>query len=138
MTWLLVAAAALVIITAIALLRRRALIITVQGNSMSPTYFSGDRLLVRRGRECRVGDVVVFQTPEPIKGSPPMLVKRVAAVAGDPVPDLVRPRIGDALVPSGRFVVLGDNAHSLDSRRLGYIHTDALRGVVVRHVKRAA
>ena len=105
---------------------------------MSPTYVNGDRLLVRRGSECQVGDVVVFDHPGGIFGSPPMLVKRVAAVAGDPVPEPVRPRVGVSPVPTGSIIVLGDNGHSLDSRSLGYIDTRTLRGVVVRQLSRAA
>jgi signal peptidase I len=138
MTWLVASVVVLAIIVTVVLVRRRSLLITVQGHSMSPTYFSGDKLVVRRRRTAQVGDVVVFDTPETVKGSPPMLVKRVVAVAGDPVPEAVRTTVDDAIVPIGRVVVLGDNAHSLDSRRLGYISTDALRGVVVRHLKKAA
>lgn len=138
MIWLLVGAVVLAGLATVVGIRRRSLLITVQGNSMSPTYRNGDRLLVRRGQECQVGDVVVFHHPRPIEGGPPMLVKRVAAVAGDPVPEEVRSRVDDSHVPPERLVVLGDSSHSLDSRNLGFIATGALLGTVVRQLARAA
>lgn len=136
MIWIVAAAVAFAMAAGLLLLRRHALIITVQGYSMAPTYFNGDRLVVRRGKTCRTGDVVVFRLAPPVPGAPPMLVKRVAAVAGDPIPDSVRPAVGadfDAdVVPPGQFVVLGDNSRSLDSRKLGLISLDRLVGRVTR------
>lgn len=120
------------------LVRRRSILITVQGHSMAPTYFNGDRLLVRRQRDCHVGDVVVFKLSHPVPGAPPLLVKRVVAVAGDEVPQEVRHTIDDPQVPQGRFVVLGDNVRSLDSRILGYIDTAAVLGVVVRRMSKTS
>lgn len=130
------AAVAAALLAAVVLLRRHAMIITVQGYSMAPTYFNGDRLIVRRGKTCCTGDVVVFRLAEPIPGAPPMLVKRVAAVAGDPVPSSVRPAVAAEVVPPGRFVVLGDNSQSLDSRKLGLIAIEHLVGTVRRTVRR--
>lgn len=134
MIWALVSAAGAVVVAvgALVLLRRRAMIITVEGYSMTPTYFHGDRLVVRRGKTCRTGDVVVFRLAEPVPGAPSMLVKRVAAVAGDPVPESVRPAVDADVVPPGEFVVLGDNGQSLDSRKLGLIPLDRLVGRVTR------
>lgn len=51
-------------------LRRRLLVVTVSGSSMSPTYCAGDRLLVRRtgiDQVCR-GEVVLVIRPE--QGAP--------------------------------------------------------------------
>ncbi|MFE2870073.1 S26 family signal peptidase [Embleya sp. NPDC059259] len=94
--------------------RRRYLVATVEGPSMEPTLFPGDRLLVRRTGRVRAGRVVVVRVPHPpvVAGLPPglrrldaavlaaipertdlapvpqgrLMVKRAVAVAGDPVP----------------------------------------------------
>jgi signal peptidase I len=134
MTWLLIAAGFAAGAVSVLLIRRRSILITVQGHSMSPTYFDGDRLVVKRQRTCEVGDVVVFRLAEPMPGMPELLVKRVVAVAGDEIPSGSMPPTGDLAVPPNRFIVLGDNARSLDSRRLGYIATEAMLGVVVRRL----
>lgn len=120
------------------LLRRRSMLVTVEGNSMAPAFFHGDRLVVRRLDRFAVGDIVVFKTPPSVEGGPPYLVKRVAAVAGDPTPAEVVDVVAEPTVPTGRFVVLGDNLHSLDSRRFGSIATDLMIGVVVRRLSPAA
>ncbi|MCP2324297.1 signal peptidase I [Hamadaea flava] len=116
------------------LARLRVKVITVKGQSMAPSYQHGDRLLMRRTRVCRRDDVVVFTSPIEIPMGPALLVKRVAAVPGDPVPEAARTRIGDAVVPPGQLVVLGDNQRSLDSRELGYIALDSVVGVVQRRL----
>jgi signal peptidase I len=120
-----------------AMLRRRLWVITVRGQSMTPTYRDGDRLLVwRPGRfRVRAGVVVVFAPPD--AGPPldvPWLVKRVVAVTGDQVPDDVRPVAGMARVPTGRLVVRGDGARSLDSRHFGLVDSGTVLGVVVRRL----
>ncbi|RKG48668.1 S26 family signal peptidase [Corallococcus sp. AB011P] len=122
--------------------RRRWLVVTVRGNSMAPTLRDGQQLLARR----RVGDsgyarsdVIVFLLPAERLAAmssedPPYLIKRVAAVAGDPVPDWAWAKLGaDArtCVPSGKVVVSGDNVdNTQDSRQLGYIDAEAIIGVV--------
>ncbi|WP_405087351.1 S26 family signal peptidase [Microbispora sp. NBC_01389] len=72
-------------------------------------------------------------------GGTSWLIKRIAAVPGDRVPDQVmagvRAAPGD-LVPAGRLVVLGDDPASMDSRRWGYLRTDEVLGVVVRGLSR--
>jgi signal peptidase I len=66
------------------------------------------------------------------------MIKRLAAVPGDPRPAGSLPPMADPaglLVPPGMFVVLGDNpAWSHDSRQLGYIPGERLLGVVVRRI----
>jgi signal peptidase I len=137
MIWIALAAVFAVLAGWVVVLRRRLLVVTVLGVSMEPTYSSGDRLLVRRSRlkSVRTGQIVVVQVP----GTPPgdttagRLVKRAAAVPGDPVPPQIP--ISDQVVPEGRLLILGDNpARSNDSRRLGYIPADALIGVVLRPI----
>lgn len=104
-------------------LRRRYAVVTVRGESMRPTYQPGDRLLVRRTRSIRRGDCVVFtDTQRQVPGG--WIVKRAVGVPGD------------ADVPDGQMLVLGDNpGQSYDSRHFGYLDTDRVRGVVLRHLR---
>ncbi|MDO3703193.1 S26 family signal peptidase [Micromonospora sp. C28SCA-DRY-2] len=123
-------------------LRRRFLVVTVEGRSMEPGHRDGDRVLVDRLRSAtvRVGDVVVVDRDGvPDRPDRPM-IKRVAALPGEPVPVEVcafqhwpiRTR-----VPPGQLVLLGDNpAGSLDSRQRGFFPADRLLGVVVRQLRR--
>lgn len=129
-------------VTALAL-RHRYVLVTVAGLSMAPTFRPGDRLVVRRTAPGRIrsGDVVVLTPdPDPAPGTDRgglWLVKRAAAVPGDPVPRADVPALADApeaLVPHGKLVLLGDNtAHSTDSRQSGYFDAQRLVGRVVRH-----
>ncbi len=130
-----VLALVVLLLAVLALARRRYTVATVEGASMEPTYRSGDRLLVRRTRLARVrrGDVVVVRRPTERDSSAVsgLLVKRAAAVPGDPVPAVVR--LPEAVVPPGRLLVLSDNPHNtLDSRAFGYVPADRVVGVVVR------
>ncbi len=135
---------ALLLLGLLGWIRHRLIVTEVHGPSMLPTYRDGDRLLTRRaGRSpLRPGQVVVLRNPRPagVPGSStgPLLVKRVAAVAGDrlppDMPDLP-PDLPDGRVPAGHLVVLGDNrAQSLDSRQLGPIPVGNIVGTVVRRM----
>lgn len=149
MTFVLGAASALVVVAAagaVLLIRRSTVVVSVTGHSMVPTLADGDRVVVRRIRRGlpAVGDVVVVGEPGPCrpgrKDPPPharWLVKRVAAVPGDPgpafLPDWARP--ADGIVPPDRLVLLGDNASlSRDSRQFGPVPVDRLLGVVLRRL----
>ncbi|MEV0196002.1 S26 family signal peptidase [Nonomuraea sp. NPDC050691] len=121
--------------------RRRYLVVTVEGESMLPTYRPGERVLVRRARAgaLRAGQVVVLSDLVPAGGAELRLrwiIKRVAALPGDPIPRDTVPALRAApgtLVPAGHLVVLGDNPdRSHDSRHSGYLTTDRLYGVVLR------
>ncbi len=122
--------------------RRRFVVVRVAGASMTPTYRTGDRVLVRRvaGRALRRGQVVVFDLDPRARRAPLATglwqIKRVAAVPGDPVPSQVAAAVDaepGAVVPPGRLVVLGDGAaDSRDSRHWGYLPADQVLGVVVR------
>lgn len=105
-------------------------LMTVRGHSMSPTLRDRQRLLVRRLRHPpRRGDIVVFAVPAAF--DLPYLVKRVAAVGGDPVPDwLAAAMPGVARVPAGHVVVAGDNQRSQDSRHLGPVAVGDIIGTV--------
>ena len=103
--------------------------VTVRGNSMSPTLRDGQRLLARRlFRRPRHREVIVFRVPDP---ELPHRVKRVAAVAGDPVPSWLAAALpGLTRVPDGFVAVVGDNPRSQDSRQLGLIDCRDVVGAV--------
>lgn len=116
-------------------LRRRLFTVTVRGLSMRPALQPGDRVLARRVplAAVRAGQIVVVAAPDGDAGVP-WLIKRVAAVPGDPVP----PWLGRGRaprVPPNCFLILGDNAAvSRDSRHLGFLAAGDLLGVVVRRL----
>jgi signal peptidase I len=137
-------------------IRRRIAVVTVAGESMRPAYRTGDRVLVRRAglSELRPGQVVVIEQPAvggawitPVPRWPgssrKWMIKRVAALPGDTLPDLALPPsaplsrlAAGAAVPPGNLVVLGDNAaRSLDSRQFGYCPADRLLGIVLRPLR---
>ncbi len=122
-----------------AVLRRRFVLATVAGFSMAPTLRPGDRLLVRRAPLSRlsVGDIVVV-VPDARMADPRhpagYVIKRLAAVPGDPVPDHV-PSPAHERIPPGRMAILGDNPDaSRDSRDYGLVTQEQLVGVVVRAI----
>jgi len=75
------------------------------------------------------------------------VVKRIAAVPGDPVPPGIGPGVdqdeseipvatASGRVPPGRLVLLGDNtAESVDSRHYGYVAVDQVVGIVLRSLR---
>jgi signal peptidase I len=134
---LLILVAGIVSLAAAVLVRQRYLAVRVEGTSMSPTYAPGEVVLVRRGhRGLRVGDVVVVERP-PVEADGPgptgqrWLIKRVAAVGGDPVPAAVTGY--GTVVPPGMIVVLGDSpVRGFDSRSVGFLAVERVLGVA-RH-----
>ncbi|WP_410609945.1 S26 family signal peptidase [Amycolatopsis sp. lyj-109] len=124
--------------------RRRPIMTTVDGPGMAPTLLSGDRVLVRRTRRPRRGQVALLRFPQLPSGAPAgdqLLLKRVVAVAGDRLPpgwaDPDVHGLGGEVVPGGCAVVLGDNRPaSWDSRHYGFVPRERIVGVVVRHVSR--
>jgi signal peptidase I len=111
--------------------RRRFLVVTVRGTSMMPTLRPGDRLLARRSGTGRIerGTIVVVRLD-----APELYVKRVTAVAGDPVPEGIP--AATPIVPERTVVLLGDNHHSLDSRVWGCVPVDRIIGVRLREMAR--
>ncbi len=97
--------------------------VVVRDDSMRPEFEPGDHLYVdpRSGRSLERGDVVAARDPErPDR----LLLKRVAALAGEPRPD-------GGVVPPGSVYLLGDRADaSRDSRSFGPVPLAALVGVV--------
>ena len=118
-----------------ALLARRTLVVvTVIGTSMVPTFRPGDRVLVRRTSRVRRGQVVVARPP----GFLSLVIKRIAAVAGNEVPAAVRPATTGSTVPQGTVVLIGDGDGSTDSREWGPIAVRDVVGVVVARLGGAA
>ncbi len=86
---------------------------------MEPTLKEGDWLIATRSGPRRRGSVVVVADPRTGRD----LVKRIAAAPGDPS--------DGGVLPSGRFLVAGDNAEgSTDSRTFGTVPGSAIEGVV--------
>lgn len=145
MTWLVAAGCAVAAVAGLSVAaRRRFLVVQVDGVSMDPTLCSQDRVVARRcpASRLRAGDVVVLREPVPWRAggtgrrTAPLLVKRLAAVPGDPYPGWLPgwARQG-GVVPPDRYVVVGDNPESsIDSRRFGPVSGGRLIGVVVRRL----
>lgn len=97
----------------------------IADRSMEPTLCDGDWVLAVLGPgRLRRGDVVVVEHP----GRPGFeMVKRVAALGGDPEPG------GDAYIPPDALWLLGDHpaAGSVDSRALGPVPRDAVRAKIL-------
>lgn len=111
------------------LARARLMVVRVDGTSMLPTYQAEDALLAVRRRGARpvpLGTVVICRLPADIAGPRGYLVKRVVAVAGDPLPGA-----DGARVPPGRVFLVGDGPGSYDSRVFGPIGLEHLHGVVL-------
>ncbi len=126
----------------------------VQGESMEPTFQSGDYLLVDeisyRVKEPERGDLIVFRYP----GNPSLFyIKRIVGLSGDEI-EIVGGKIfvngqpfDESYLPAGtqtkpfgndkfvlgekQFFVLGDNrSYSSDSRRWGPIEKSDIVGEV--------
>lgn len=126
-------------------LRRGYLVVSVVGNSMTPTLHDGQQLLARRwrfdrdaGAPLRRSEIIVFTPPLSARShADPRLayrVKRVIAIAGDALPAWVATPAGDAArphVPPGMVVVRGDNPNSEDSRSYGCVREASIIARVV-------
>jgi hypothetical protein len=75
------------------------------------------------------GDVGVLRA----SAEPHWVIKRLAALPGDPVPEPIHAVAGSAsTVPPGMLVVLADNPSAIDSRDWGFVRVDGLLGSVIR------
>lgn len=93
--------------------------VEVSGSSMTPTLRPGDWLVATRGGEIHRGDIVVLRHPH--RGLD--LVKRITAVPGD--------RVGDLVLGPSEYRVEGDNpGASTDGREFGPVRREAIEGVV--------
>lgn len=152
MTWIAVVASTGVLLVGLILwVRHQFMIVTVRGSSMNPTYNDGERLLARRLEATTTLErgvvVVVDLPPMRVELATPSeagvgaatttvhgrVIKRVAAVPGDHVPDDVR--TGHATVPPRTLVLRGDNpAASVDSRHYGLVRVENCLGTVKRRM----
>ena len=117
---------------------------------MVPALSPGDRVLVRRVRlsQFHRGQVAVVEMPDgngdwttPLSGPASdrrWMIKRVAALPGDPMPGGRPPEAADVpgrVVPDGKLFLVGDNAaSSYDSRHLGYLPSERLLRIVICRV----
>lgn len=122
----------------------------VDGNSMFPTYETGDRLIVLYTHNVEVNDIAVIWNDQVNE----YIVKRVIGVSGDTIEikDGQLYRNGNAIyesyikehdwastideisvsIPDGYVYVLGDNRNeSADSRLLGLLETENIFGRVL-------
>ena len=134
--WLAVAAAT-VLAAVVSALRARYVVVSITGDSMSPSLRPGDRVLVRRKKVSNrdTGHVVVLARSNAAGSG--WMVKRLIAGPGHPVPPgCLPPWIpSGGLVPPGALVMRGDNAEvSYDSRQAGFFAADRVLGVVVRRM----
>ncbi|THA31504.1 S26 family signal peptidase [Streptomyces sp. A1277] len=141
---------AVIALAAAALAARKLLVVlTVAGSSMEPAYRSGDRLLMLRRPLGRApdGTVIVLRGPlgaggpEPDKhAAAPLIVKRLGAGPGRPVPGAVLTAVGASpgtVVPPGLLVALADSPAGTDSRTWGYLTEDTVAGTVICRLSRA-
>lgn len=78
----------LILIVLIALLGVRIMYepVIVDGHSMDPTLYDGEKVVLGRfDRNFRVGDIVVADVPDLVDGKSTLIIKRVVAVAGDKI-----------------------------------------------------
>ncbi len=129
----------------------------VDGRSMEPTFHNGEYILTDkvsyRMHPPKRGDVIVFHSPQDERVD---FIKRIIGVPGDEVmvknkqvyvngQALDEPYINDGItpadsflreglavkVPSGNYIVMGDNRlHSSDSRHWGFVTADEIVGRV--------
>jgi signal peptidase I len=144
MIYVTVAAGALVAF-AVARLVWRYTIAIVDGSSMEPTLWAGDRLLVRRCAitTLRRGDIVVVRESllhDVSRADGPawaaiapaqerFLVKRAVAIPGDPLPQVLQ--AAEGVVPLRAIVIVGDNPCE---RGYGYVGEEQLVGRAVRRL----
>lgn len=112
--------------------------IEVKGESMEPTFHSGDHVLVSRAwwlvGDIKANDIVVIKDPN-AEGE--NFIKRVYRVGGQTVDFFNMPiewslTEGEYVVPAGKFYVLGDNRPvSEDSRTWGPVGLANIVGKVV-------
>jgi signal peptidase I len=114
--------------------------VVVSGESMQPTFFTGNRLLVSKAYwlvgPLKDKDIVVIQTGDSY------IIKRVYRMGGEKVDLFNVPtnwslKQGEYTVPEGMIYVLGDNrAMSEDSRVFGPVELSKVVGkVVIRPLK---
>jgi signal peptidase I len=148
----------LMLCASVGLLRLCLLMVTVTGQSMTPTFQDGDRLLVWRrwpAHWFRRGQIVVLQ--QRVSARPELeglQVKRIVALPGEAFtahPATIRSAMDDQpleddeqeeqtwQIRPGQVFVCGDNREqSVDSRTWGPLPQHQVRGVVIMKLARSA
>lgn len=126
--------------------------VTIEGDSMKPTFLDGDKVVTSRiltmTGKYKTGDIVVFHMIDEYGQRD--VIKRVIGVEGDKIEikggsvyrngvAILEEYIQESTegevsltVPEGGIFVLGDNrSHSYDSRDMGIISESELKGKVV-------
>jgi signal peptidase I len=107
-------------------------IVTVVGTSMLPTFEPGQIIIAVRPVGLKTGDVVLINTDS--EGS---MVKRIAALPGQPIPNEYTYVVSGglqkspAICPENCVWIVGDNPkESIDSRTYGAIPLSQIQGVI--------
>ncbi|MEO8970136.1 MAG: signal peptidase I [Ktedonobacteraceae bacterium] len=138
----------LLVVISLRLLRLTLMVVTIQGQSMSPTLEHGDRVVVWRFRPTwwlRRGRIVLIQHQGESVGNAPMWIKRITGLPGETVvtpleklPEYrcasLQAQVGQTWqVPPGYFFVQGDNREvSVDSLFWGPISSQQVIGIMLR------
>lgn len=113
-------------------------VIRVEGDSMLPTYKTGDLVLLKRrktrGKPIKEGQLLVLYSP-----SGQIIIKRVTEVADISNNEMIAPEEWGTHKGERALWVEGDNRghdemgnpYSRDSRSYGYVHEDAVIGFVL-------
>lgn len=143
---------------AIFLIRKRVMLVTVSGDSMYPTFWEGDRLLVlkyRSSHRYQIGQIVVAHPPYPPgEWRKKLYVKRLVGLPGDKVvvsPENLNNQIhvteANSIDAMGNHIwrlsdthcfIQGDSYWSEDCRAWGPIPVQLLVGTVCLKLPRRA
>jgi signal peptidase I len=112
--------------------------VEVKGDSMEPTFHSGQHLLISRAYwlvgPIKRNDIIVMKKPD----TGETIIKRVYGMPGDTVdfynvPENWSLANGEYTVPADSYFVLGDNRPvSEDSRTFGPVKANLVLGKVIR------
>ncbi|GHO57270.1 signal peptidase I [Ktedonobacter robiniae] len=149
-TLLIIGSLLLLLVLLLILARLSLLVVTVQGESMTPTLLSGERVLVWRlwpVFRLREGQIVLISQEDKSFQAAPYL-KRILALQGEI--RTLRPRLehnsnnaADHVeqeqawqIPAGYVFVCGDNLeHSIDSRVWGPLPRQRVMGVMLKKLR---
>lgn len=149
-TFLIIGSLLLLLVLLFFLARLSLLVVTVQGESMTPTLLPGERVLVWRlwpAFRLREGQIVLVSQEDKSFQAAPYL-KRILALQGEI--RALRPRLehdsSKALhhaqreqtwqIPAGHVFVCGDNLeHSIDSRVWGPLPRRRIMGIMVKKLR---